>query len=248
MVKLQSNIHSILSSIDKIEIAESEAVKSQVKRPVEPLGRRTPSAPAILPNEPTASDERDARTPAPSDVPAPPQKQPAPVGSRPERPREETPPEVKTATPAVERRPRSPLEQGKDLFDERDFDGARAHFEKMVELDPEDGAALAWLAWTRYSDPPTESEDALPLAKQTLVEANRLSPDSSECYYLLGELCLVMKEADRAQSYFKHALKLDASNTAAQSRLLGLYQRQGKPGAKRAKRPSSLLDRLFKKK
>jgi curved DNA-binding protein CbpA len=129
--------------------------------------------------------------------------------------------------------------EGDVAFKRRDFARAQASLQRSVELNPQEGEAVALLAWVRLC----AGQAVPPEVRKELERAIKMSPRCARAYYYLGMVLKQQDEVERAIASFRKASDLDERLTEAQSELRVLALRHGKkPDSSR-----SLFDRFKKK-
>lgn len=125
------------------------------------------------------------------------------------------------------------------------FDVAREHFARAVELNPDEGEHHAGLAWATWCG--SASKDAiLAEVKKALSTAMALSPRNPTALFYRGQIAKHRGNPDTAAECFRKVLELDPHHRDAQLELRLLDKRDtGKPDPE--KKSGGLLDRFRRK-
>jgi tetratricopeptide (TPR) repeat protein len=108
------------------------------------------------------------------------------------------------------------LKAGDVLMRKKDFEAAEQEYHRAHQLDPKPVYKAAE-AWAIYLDPTRKAEAAL--AKQMMIEALRSDPECDRAKYQLGVIARVEGAIDRAEKYFREALKINPKHVEAAQEL-----------------------------
>jgi CheY-like chemotaxis protein len=121
-----------------------------------------------------------------------------------------------------------------------DWPGALAHFERAVELYPDEGEYLAYCGWAYYL---THGHDAEVFRKsfELLKRGAKLAPERDKPFLFLGKLCQAAGRLEIAEKMFIKAVERRPDNTEALRELRLLGMRKPKKGLvqRLLKRPGS---------
>jgi len=118
---------------------------------------------------------------------------------------------AKAADEAVEA-----LKAGDVLMRKRDFEAAEQEYHRANRLDPKPIYRAAE-AWAIYLDPTRKAEAGA--AKQMMTDALRSDPDCDRALYQLGVIARVEGMIDRAEKYFREALRINPKHVEAAQEL-----------------------------
>jgi curved DNA-binding protein CbpA len=125
------------------------------------------------------------------------------------------------------------------------FDVAREHFARAVELNPDEGehhAGLAWATWCTSAD----KDAILAEVKKGLNTAIALSPKNPTALFYRGQVAKHRGNPDTAADCFRKVLELDPHHRDAQLELRLLEKRDGGRDEP-ARKSGGLLDRFRRK-
>lgn len=156
----------------------------------------------------------------------------------------ETPPEVLDAQAKAQRlvAAEMALMEGDVALKRRDFPTAIERLTEAVQLNPDEGEAIALLAWARFSAGRANLLDQ----RADFERAVAKSPQCARAHYYLGMVRKQARESQAAISSFRRAVELDPrlAEAASELRVLSLRATRELPTMQR---PKSLLDRFLKK-
>ncbi len=116
--------------------------------------------------------------------------------------------------------------KGEDSLKAREYERAVSHFQRALELSPDEGEFHAFYGWslflTKPSDPKTRKE-----AVEHLKKALSLAPASPTGYYYLGQMQKACGDPDQAVKMFRKVLSLRRNHVEA-SRELRLLKQRGR--------------------
>ena len=123
------------------------------------------------------------------------------------------------------------------LMRAHDWSGALGHFERAVELFPDEGEYLAYCGWCYYL---THGHDEVVFKKAfALVKRGaKLAPGREKPYLFLGRLCQAAERLELAERMFMKAVECRPDSIEALRELRLLQMRRPKRG---------LLDRLLRR-
>ena len=130
------------------------------------------------------------------------------------------------------------------MLKKKEYPKARDFFRIAMEMDPASGEHKAHFAWSLFSDPKAEREDATQRAYGLLLEALKLSPRSAMIHFYTGQ---VLKQQDRlseALHHFRATLQLDPKHQDATREVRLIEMRSTKKKGEEKKGP---LSKLFKR-
>ena len=118
-----------------------------------------------------------------------------------------------------------------------DWSGALVHFEKAVELYPDEGEYLAYCGWAYYL---THGHDEVVFRKsfELVKRGAKLAPEREKPYLFLGRLCQAAERIELAEKMFMKAVECRPDSIEALRELRLLQMRRPK---------RSLLTRLLRK-
>ncbi|HMK74520.1 MAG TPA: DUF4388 domain-containing protein, partial [Myxococcaceae bacterium] len=108
----------------------------------------------------------------------------------------------------------STFRRGQQLLNAGDPGAARGLFEEAVQLQPEEGEFVAYLAWARFLSAPGDAEQAED-ARTALEKAGRLSPTLEKAHLFLGQVLKSLGRAEEATRAFERALECNPSSAEA---------------------------------
>ncbi len=111
--------------------------------------------------------------------------------------------------------------RGEGCLQARDHERASVHFQRALELEPNEGEFHALYGWTLFL---TQSAQR-PKAMEHLKKAIALAPQSPTGYYYLGQLLKACEDTDGAGKMFRKVLSLRPDHVEA-SRELRLIQKR----------------------
>lgn len=129
----------------------------------------------------------------------------------------------------------------------KNFPEALRGFQEAVKLNPKEGEHVAYVAWTLFTDPKSDTSKMLPKLKERLLKAINLSPNSPTCHHFLGEIYLGMGEDRRAFTCFNRVLEINPDHIDA-SRHIRIIRMRKEKDRKGKKSTGGLFGRLTKKK
>jgi curved DNA-binding protein CbpA len=121
------------------------------------------------------------------------------------------------------------LKAGDVLMRKKDFAAAEQEYHRANQLDPKPIYRAAE-AWAIYLDPTRKAEAAV--AKQMMTDALRSDPSCDRAQYQLGVIARVEGAIDRAEKYFREALRINPKHVEAAQELRIIEMRK-KGSAKR---------------
>jgi CheY-like chemotaxis protein len=129
------------------------------------------------------------------------------------------------------------FQKGEARLRSHDWSGALVHFEKAVELYPEEGEYLAYCGWAYYL---THGHDDVVFKKsfELVKRGAKLAPDREKPYLFLGRLCQAAERVELAEKMFMKAVECRPDSIEALRELRLLQMRRPK---------KSLLTRLLSK-
>ncbi len=128
----------------------------------------------------------------------------------------------------------------------KNFPEALRGFQEAVKLNPKEGEHVAYVAWTLFTDPKSDTSKMLPKLKERLLKAINLSPNSPTCHHFLGEIYLGMGEDRRAFTCFNRVLEINPDHIDA-SRHIRIIRMRKEKDKKGKKSTGGLFGRLKKK-
>src|SRR5205807_1807043 len=105
--------------------------------------------------------------------------------------------------------------EGEVAFKRRDFPAAIANLARSLELNPNEGEAIALHAWVRLCAGQTDAAAARPDLERAIAR----SPRCARAHYYFGMVLKQLDETDRAIGAFKRAADLDERLAEARSEL-----------------------------
>jgi DNA-binding response OmpR family regulator/tetratricopeptide (TPR) repeat protein len=108
----------------------------------------------------------------------------------------------------------STFRRGQQLLAAADAAGARALFEEAVQLQPEEGEFVTYLAWALFQERPEEPGRA-EAARVALEQAARLSPTLEKAHLFLGFVLKALGRPEEATRAFERALECNPSSAEA---------------------------------
>jgi CheY-like chemotaxis protein/tetratricopeptide (TPR) repeat protein len=129
------------------------------------------------------------------------------------------------------------FQRGESRLRAYDWAGALAHFERAVELYPDEGEYLAYCGWAYYlthGHEPDVMRKAVALVKRGI----KLAPERDTPYLFLGRLCQATGRLDIAEKMFMEAVERRPDSTEALRELRLLTMRRPK---------GSLVGRLIRR-
>ncbi len=114
------------------------------------------------------------------------------------------------------------------------WDAAKRHFQKAVELFPEEAEYHACLGWSIYNHGDLGRADRIAQAKTMLEKAIALNARSDKAYFFMGMLLKDNDQFDKAAIMFAQAYRYNKNNNDAKIQLKALQ-------ALRARRPGGAL-------
>ena len=108
----------------------------------------------------------------------------------------------------------STFRRGQQLLAAGDAAAARALFDEAVQLQPEEGEFVAYLAWARFQEGLGDAERA-EAARVELERATRLSPTLERAHLYLGQVLKALGQAEEATRAFERALECNPSSAEA---------------------------------
>ena len=132
--------------------------------------------------------------------------------------------------------------EGDVALKRRDFPTAIERLAEAVGLNPDEGEAIALLAWARFS----AGQAGLVEQRADFERAVTKSPQCARAHYYLGMVRKQARESHAAISSFRRAAELDPrlAEAASELRVLSLRATRELPTMQRTR---SLIDRLLKK-
>ncbi len=106
------------------------------------------------------------------------------------------------------------------LRQQRQYEAAISHYQRVLDLDPGYAAAYTGLGQV-YS-----AQGAFAAAVPAFQEAARLDPDAAEPHYYLGNLAVRQSRSEAAVQHYERALKRNPAYLQAYVNLAGLHARQ----------------------
>lgn len=121
------------------------------------------------------------------------------------------------------------FQRGEARLRSHDWSGALTHFERAVELYPDEGEYFAYCGWAYYL---THGHDADVLRKAfALVKRGvKLAPEREKPYLFLGRLCLAAGKLDSAERIFTKAVECRPDSIEGLRELRLLQMRRPKKG------------------
>jgi tetratricopeptide (TPR) repeat protein len=112
---------------------------------------------------------------------------------------------------------------GRTRFNENDYQGAIASFERTLALHPKyvEAENNIGLAWRELNDP-----DKARAAFETAIEWQGATPVDAQPFLNLGKLCAVQHHPDQAIHYLNQALNLAPGNPTIHEELSHVYSEQ----------------------
>jgi CheY-like chemotaxis protein/curved DNA-binding protein CbpA len=121
------------------------------------------------------------------------------------------------------------FQKGEARLRSHDWAGALAHFERSVELYPEEGEYLAYCGWAYYLT--HGHDDAVFRHAFTLVKKGaKLAPEREKPYLFLGRLCQAAGRLELAERMFTKAVECRSDSIEALRELRLLQMRRPKRG------------------
>jgi len=108
----------------------------------------------------------------------------------------------------------STFRRGQQLLTTGEAASARALFEEAVQLQPEEGEFVAYLAWARFLASPSDASQA-EAARTALERATQLSPTLEKAHLFLGQVLKSLGRAQEATRAFERALECNPSSAEA---------------------------------
>lgn len=129
------------------------------------------------------------------------------------------------------------FQRGEARLRSHDWSGALVHFERAVELYPDEGEYLAYCGWAYYL---THGHDDVVFKKsfELVKRGAKLAPDREKPYLFLGRLCQAAERIELAEKMFMKAVECRPDSIEALRELRLLQMRRPK---------KSLLTRLLRK-
>ena len=122
------------------------------------------------------------------------------------------------------------FQKGLVLLRKRNYAEAQSQFETALDLNPEEGEHVAYVAWAEFCNPKTDRDRRAADIKARMLHAINMSPKSASCHYFLGEVYLSMEDTKRAITCFKKVLEIKPNHTEAERhlRLINMRKDRGK--------------------
>lgn len=132
------------------------------------------------------------------------------------------------------------FQKGETRLRSHDWSGALGHFERAVELYPDEGEYLAYCGWAYYL---THGHDDAVFRKafELVKRGAKLAPDRDKPYLFLGRLCQAAGRLEHAERMFMKAVERRPDSIEALRELRLLQMRRPKQGllGRLLRRPSS---------
>ena len=136
------------------------------------------------------------------------------------------------------------FQKGEARLRSHDWSGALGHFERAVELYPDEGEYLAYCGWCFYL---THGHDDAVFRKafELLKRGAKLAPDREKPYLFLGRLCQAAGHLDAAERMFMKAVERRPDSIEALRELRLMQMRRPKQGllGRLLRRPASDSER-----
>jgi CheY-like chemotaxis protein/Flp pilus assembly protein TadD len=129
------------------------------------------------------------------------------------------------------------FQKGEARLRSHDWAGALVHFEKAVELYPDEGEYLAYCGWAYYLTH-GHDEKVFKRAFELVKRGAKLAPEREKPYLFLGRLCQAAERVELAEKMFMKAVECRPDSIEALRELRLLQMRRPKRG---------LLGRLLRK-
>jgi DNA-binding response OmpR family regulator len=128
-------------------------------------------------------------------------------------------------------RAESEFQKGEAMFRKRDYAAAHEHFQKAVELNPDEGDFQAYVGWTYFLSR-REAEDARKVAEERLERGTQLAPNSASAHYLMGLFRKACEDPQAAERMFRKVVELAPGHVEAERELRLLNLRKDRSGDK----------------
>ena len=121
------------------------------------------------------------------------------------------------------------FQKGEARLRSHDWSGALGHFERAVELYPDEGEYLAYCGWSFYL---THGHDDAVFRKafDLVKRGAKLAPDREKPYLFLGRLCQAAGHLDAAERMFMKAVERRPDSIEALRELRLMQMRRPKQG------------------
>jgi CheY-like chemotaxis protein len=121
------------------------------------------------------------------------------------------------------------FQRGEARLRNHDWSGALGHFERAVELYPDEGEYLAYCGWAYYL---THGHDDVVFKKafELVKRGAKLAPDREKPYLFLGRLCQAAERVELAEKMFMKAVECRPDSIEALRELRLLQMRRPKRG------------------
>jgi len=121
------------------------------------------------------------------------------------------------------------FQRGEARLRSHDWSGALTHFERAVELYPEEGEYLAYCGWAYYLTH-GHADDVFRHAFALVKRGAKLAPDRDKPYLFLGRLCQAAGRLELAERMFTKAVECRPDSIEALRELRLLQMRRPKRG------------------
>ncbi len=121
------------------------------------------------------------------------------------------------------------FQRGEARLRAHDWSGALTHFERAVELYPEEGEYLAYSGWAYYLTH-GHGDDVFRKAFALVKQGAKLAPDRDKPYLFLGRLCQAAGRLELAERMFTKAVECRPDSIEALRELRLLQMRRPKRG------------------
>lgn len=136
--------------------------------------------------------------------------------------------------------------QGLAAIKQVTWDTAKRHFQKAVDLFPEEGEYYGCLGWAIYNMAELPRADRNAQAKTLFEKAIKLNPRSDRAYYYLGMLLKDNDQFDKAAIMFAQAFRYNKGNIDAKAQLKAIQSLRGRKPSAPAKKSLTAKDVLGK--
>ncbi len=137
----------------------------------------------------------------------------------------------------------SEFQKGVVLFRKRDYNGALAHLEEALRLNPREADHHIYLGWILFQKSYPADDAGAKRAIDHINKGLEIQPRSVVGHLFLANATKVSGDVDRAELLFRKVLQLQPGHVDAQRELRLIEQRKAKGDAEP---PKKIINKLFK--